>query len=829
MLRMDNWALTAPNKSDRLIGYEGENLSRRLSIEVDDPGVWQYKFDLRFSDDKTNILDATVDGNVVYSDILDEYISAQGACELQVRGLDGERVIKSNVLSIEIGGSIQATEDFFPPSEFEQMEQNLTAIKQQAVQAAGRAEDAADEAETFSKNAPKIQDGTWWIYNPETGVYEDSGQEAQGEQGIQGPQGIQGVPGPQGNTGPVGPQGEPGKVGPQGPQGIQGVPGPKGEQGPQGEKGETGDTGPQGDPGQTGPQGEKGDKGDRGDRGAPGPQGEKGERGRGFVVMGYYDSLETLQGMHPTAQAGDAYGIGVAQPYEIYIWDGISGVWVNNGPIQGAQGQKGDPGEPGQQGPKGDPGEKGEKGDPGAPGERGEQGPRGAPGEKGADGTIYTPAVSLDGTLSWTNDGGLPNPDTINIRGQKGDPGQPGKDGAQGPKGDPGQDGEQGPAGASATINGVNALMLHAVGGLTGTQSGDTYTIDGSVLVPGTRKVNGKPLSADVSLTADDVGARANNWMPTAPETGAIPASEKGAAFGVATLDETGKVPTGQLPPMAYDPAGSAQAVQTNLYAHLINKTNPHGLTADQIGAVPTTRTVNGKPLSSNISLAAADVGARPSNWIPTAYEVGALPISGGTLTGNLRIKNGSNYGMKLNFGDGEYVYLHESTDDNLDIKAKTINFLCTNLRQNGTDIGGSNVVVGTYTGSCSDGQTQSITLGFRPKFVIVYHGGELFPWTKVEFEDYDDVEYKDLCYDFEEWQSDGAFIMDGFPIEAKNGDYDDDTYSTMVVGEITSTGFNVGQAYYRRTANTSSRDYNYRYYCDLASSGQSYVYVAFR
>ena len=750
MLRMDNWALTAPNKSDRLIGYEGENLSRRLSIEVDDPGVWQYKFDLRFSDDKTNILDATVDGNVVYSDILDEYISAQGACELQVRGLDGERVIKSNVLSIEIGGSIQATEDFFPPSEFEQMEQNLTAIKQQAVQAAGRAEDAADEAETFSKNAPKIQDGTWWIYNPETGVYEDSGQEAQGEQGIQGPQGIQGVPGPQGNTGPVGPQGEPGKVGPQGPQGIQGVPGPKGEQGPQGEKGETGDTGPQGDPGQTGPQGQKGDKGDRGDRGAPGPQGEKGERGRGFVVMGYYDSLETLQGMHPTAQAGDAYGIGVAQPYEIYVWDGISGVWVNNGPIQGAQGPKGDPG-------------------------------------------------------------------------------QPGKDGAQGPKGDPGQDGEQGPAGASATINGVNALMLHAVGGLTGTQSGDTYTIDGSGLVSGTRKVNGKPLSADVSLTADDIGARANNWMPTAPETGAIPASEKGAAFGVATLDETGKVPTGQLPPMAYDPAGSAQAVQTNLYAHLINKTNPHGLTADQIGAVPTTRTVNGKPLSSNISLAAADVGARPSNWIPTAYEVGALPISGGTLTGNLRIKNGSNYGMKLNFGDGEYVYLHESTDDNLDIKAKTINFLCTNLRQNGTDIGGSNVVVGTYTGSCSDGQTQSITLGFRPKFVIVYHGGELFPWTKVEFEDYDDVEYKDLCYDFEEWQSDGAFIMDGFPIEAKNGDYDDDTYSTMVVGEITSTGFNVGQAYYRRTANTSSRDYNYRYYCDLASSGQSYVYVAFR
>lgn len=559
MIEMRNFKVRVPSERDALVGYEGENEARQIVIHVDEIDGWQYKLDLeRVSTQEKFTFDMLADGNDIIATLDRAHVAVPGTLDAQVRALNGEVEKKSNIFHLRVGDSVNATGELLPlpPNEFEQMEQNLTAIKQQAVQAAGRAEDAADEAETFSKNAPKIQDGTWWIYNPETGVYEDSGQEAQGEQGIQGSQGIRGAPGPKGNTGPVGPQGEPGKVGPQGPQGIQGVPGPKGEQGPRGEKGETGDTGPQGDPGQTGPQGQKGDKGDRGDRGAPGPQGEKGEQGRGFVVMGYYDSLETLQGMHPTAQAGDAYGIGVAQPYEIYVWDGISGVWVNNGPIQGAQGQKGDPGE------------KGEKGDPGAPGERGEQGPRGAPGEKGADGTIYTPAVSLDGTLSWTNDGGLPNPDTVNIRGQKGDPGQPGKDGAQGPKGDPGQDGEQGPAGASATINGVNALMLHAVGGLTGTQSGDTYTIDGSGLVSGTRKVNGKPLSADVSLTADDIGARANNWMPTAPETGAIPASEKGAAFGVATLDETGKVPTGQLPPMAYDPAGSAASALSDAKAY---------------------------------------------------------------------------------------------------------------------------------------------------------------------------------------------------------------------------------------------------------------------
>lgn len=52
--------------------------------------------------------------------------------------------------------------------------------------------------------------------------------------------------------------------------------------------------------------------------------------------------------------------------------------------------------------------------------------------------------------------------------------------------------------------------------------------------VPTTRKINNKALSADITLNADDVGA--------------IPATEKGANNGVAELDETGKVPTSQLP-----------------------------------------------------------------------------------------------------------------------------------------------------------------------------------------------------------------------------------------------------------------------------------------
>lgn len=49
-----------------------------------------------------------------------------------------------------------------------------------------------------------------------------------------------------------------------------------------------------------------------------------------------------------------------------------------------------------------------------------------------------------------------------------------------------------------------------------------------------TRKINSKPLSGDVTLSAVDVGA--------------VPASKLGAVGGVAELDNTGKVPAAQLP-----------------------------------------------------------------------------------------------------------------------------------------------------------------------------------------------------------------------------------------------------------------------------------------
>lgn len=178
-------------------------------------------------------------------------------------------------------------------------------------------------------------------------------------------------------------------IGPAGVQGTQGIQGPKGD---------TGETGPQGPKGDTGPQGLQGPKGDTGDTGPQGPKGNtgpQGSAGKDFRVLGYYANLAALSAAVSDPQAGDAYGVGTAEPYDIYIWDGVNSAWVNNGPLQGAkgdtgpqgpQGPKGETGETGPQGPKGDTGETGPQGPKGDTGEIGPQGPKGDTGDTGPQG-----------------------------------------------------------------------------------------------------------------------------------------------------------------------------------------------------------------------------------------------------------------------------------------------------------------------------------------------------------------------------------------------------------------------------------------------------------
>lgn len=103
----------------------------------------------------------------------------------------------------------------------------------------------------------------------------------------------------------------------------------------------------------------------------------------------------------------------------------------------------------GQTGATGPIGPRGPQGEQGIQGERGVQGPTGATGPQGDTGPYFTPAVDANGNISWTNNGGLPNPQSQNIKGPQGEQGIQGVQGPQGETGPQGPQGDTGPQGAT--------------------------------------------------------------------------------------------------------------------------------------------------------------------------------------------------------------------------------------------------------------------------------------------------------------------------------------------------------------------------------------------
>ena len=255
-------------------------------------------------------------------------------------------------------------------------------------------------------------------------------------------------------VGPQGPKGE------KGDKGEKGAEGPAGPQGPRGEKGDKGDPGEKGADGTVafesltpeqkeslrgisitavsidtdgnltitfsdgdsenvgniigpqGPQGPQGEKGDVGPQGPQGPQGEKGEQGNDGTSLNILGTKESEADLPLSAEKNDAYLING----EMWVFNGTN--WNNAGRIQGPQG------------PQGPVGPKGEQGD------------------AGVRGITFTPVVDSRGNISWSNDGGLENPQTVNITGPQGDTGAKGD---TGPRGDTGAKGDTGPQGEKGT------------------------------------------------------------------------------------------------------------------------------------------------------------------------------------------------------------------------------------------------------------------------------------------------------------------------------------------------------------------------------------------
>ena len=143
--------------------------------------------------------------------------------------------------------------------------------------------------------------------------------------------------------------------------------------------------------------------------------------------------------------------------------------------------------------------------------------------------------------------------------------------------------------------------------------------------VPNTRKVNNKALSADITLSYSDVGAANEQHNHSADEisSGTLPIERGGTNASTSTqaLENLGGVPktrtvnnkalSSDISLTASD-VGAAASGHSHTFSTLTSKPTTlsgYGIT----DAVPATRKVNNKALSSDISLTASDVGAAAS------------------------------------------------------------------------------------------------------------------------------------------------------------------------------------------------------------------------
>lgn len=267
-----------------------------------------------------------------------------------------------------------------------------------------------------------------------------------GEQGIKGDKGETGSVGPQGPTGPTGATFTPSVSG----EGIISWTNDKGLDNPSSVdiKGPQGDRGPQGE---TGPDGKAATisvgtttTGDPGGSASVTNSGTSSDAVFNFVIPRGQQGTPGQDGITPTISAGttttgdSGTNASVTKDPSSTESEAIFNFTI-------PRGDKGDTGETGPQGSAatvsigktttGNPGTSASVTNSGTSSEAVfnftiPKGDTGSPGAKGDTGAVFTPSVSSEGIISWTNNGGLQNPSSVNIKGPKGDNGSPGSPGS---------------------------------------------------------------------------------------------------------------------------------------------------------------------------------------------------------------------------------------------------------------------------------------------------------------------------------------------------------------------------------------------------------------
>ena len=288
--------------------------------------------------------------------------------------------------------------------------------------------------------------------------------------------------------------------------------------------------------------GPAGPKGETGPAGPTGPAGAKGDTGAAGA---------SILSIEKTAQSG------TTSTYTITMSDGQTFEFE----VQSDKGEKGDKGDTGAQGPKGPQGEQGPAGivvqetEPTGPEHPVWVNPKGGasdPGITGKDGTTFTPSVSASGDLSWTNDGGKANPETVNIRGPQGETGPQGPTGPAGPDGTPGKDGKDGSPGATPNLQIGTVTTLPAGSDATASMGGTAENPLLNLGIPKGADGSGGSGATDLSLgmtsaavgqiakiTAVDADGKPTAWSPVDMPSGGDTWELIGTiSLGEATVDQ---------------------------------------------------------------------------------------------------------------------------------------------------------------------------------------------------------------------------------------------------------------------------------------------------
>jgi len=144
MITITNRKITIPTVEQK-IGFTGDNKVETRQFEIADITMqgFNFKLDVRNKDGTKNIIDLVktiVDGKIILMwEILESHVLVDGYLYCQIRAFaDNELKWHSEENYFKIGASINAT-DSFPailPSEFTQMEQRVTMLKNDVVASA---------------------------------------------------------------------------------------------------------------------------------------------------------------------------------------------------------------------------------------------------------------------------------------------------------------------------------------------------------------------------------------------------------------------------------------------------------------------------------------------------------------------------------------------------------------------------------------------------------------------------------------------------------------------------------------------------------------------